>query len=128
MTEEIVKKKVMMVDDDKFLLDMYGLKFKACGYEIIGEPSSSEALEKLKNCEVVDIFMTDIVMPGIDGWELIKLIRENDLIPNAKIIVLSNQGDKQDLEKGVQYKVDGYIVKATSTPSEVVNKVKEIIS
>ncbi len=113
--------KILLVDDDRFLLDMYSLKFKKSGLEIEALGSSLSALEKLRTGDIYDILILDIIMPGMDGIEFLKKMREEKLIPNATIIMLTNQAD--DLEKAKVFSVDGYIIKATTIPSEVVEQV-----
>jgi len=112
--------KILLVDDDRFLLDMYTLKFKKSGLEIDAVGNGLLALEKLRVGNVYDILILDIIMPSMDGLELLKMIRTEKLVPNAVIIMLTNQAD--DLEKAKEFNVDGYIIKATTIPSEVVEQ------
>ena len=114
----------MLVDDDHFLLDIYSLKFKTQGLNIVTADGSSEALEKIRNGDNPDIILLDIIMPTMDGLELLKIIRDEKLVPLAVIIMLTNQSD--EMEKAKELGVDGYIIKATSIPSEVVSQVMEI--
>jgi len=116
--------KILLVDDDRFLLDMYSLKFKKSGIEVGAVSSSPAALEKLRTGGVYDVLILDIIMPNMDGIELLKTIRAEKLVPNATIVMLTNQSE--DLEKAKQYNVDGYIIKATTIPSEVVESVVAI--
>jgi len=120
--------KVMLVDDDSFLLDMYSLKFKNAGYEVEAVNDPNVALDRIRGGYEPDIVLFDIVMPGTGGWGFIKQIREEKLIPKVTAIVLSNQGQQSDFDESKEYKVDGYVVKALSTPSEVLEKVKGIHS
>ncbi|MFA7194068.1 MAG: response regulator [Candidatus Paceibacterota bacterium] len=126
MTDAEKNKKIMLVDDDSFLLDMYALKFKNSGYEIITCDNPEEAVEKLKAGENPDIVLFDLVMAGIGGWGFIKAVRENKLAENAIFMVLSNQGQQIDFDTAKQYNVDGYVVKALSTPSEVLTEVEKV--
>lgn len=126
MTDMTQNKKVMLVDDDTFLLEMYSLKFKNSGYEVLTVNNPEEAVEKIKGGENPEIVLFDIVMPGIGGWGFIKAIRENNLLENATFIVLSNQGQQIDFDTSKQYNVDGYVVKALATPSEVLQQVEKI--
>lgn len=119
-------KKIMLVDDDAFLLDMYSLKFKNSGYDIITVNNPEEAVEKLKGAEVPDVVLFDLVMAGIGGWGFIKAVRENNLAVDSIFIVLSNQGQQVDFDTAKQYNVDGYVVKALSTPSEVLTEVERV--
>lgn len=124
MAKENNQLKILLVDDDKFLLDMYSLKFKKSGLDIDISSSSQAALEKIKDDGKYDIVLLDIIMPGMDGLELLKVVREEKLIPNSIIIMLTNQAD--DFEKAKNLGVDGYIIKATTIPSEVVEQVLTI--
>lgn len=116
--------KVLLVDDDRFLLDMYSLKFKKSDIDIETCSSSSGALETLRNDSTFDVILLDIIMPGMDGLELLKKIRDENLANKAKVVMLTNQAD--DYEKAKALGVDGYIIKATTIPSEVVDQVVTI--
>jgi len=114
------KLKILLMDDDRFLLDMYALKFKSGGHEIETVSSSVTALEKLRNKEVFDVLILDIIMPGMSGIELLKTIRDEKLALGAAVIMLTNEMEEVQRAKDLQ--ADGYIVKATATPSEVVEQ------
>ncbi len=116
--------KIMLIDDDRFLLDMYSRKFKTQGLDIVTVDNSPGALEKLRNGEKPDIILLDIIMPTMDGLELLKILRDEKLVSSASVIMLTNQSD--GVERAKELGVDGYIVKATTIPSEVVSQVLEI--
>src|SRR3989344_5219610 len=113
-------KKVFIIDDDKFLLDMYALKFKESGFDVEVAVNAYEALEKLGHGYAPDVILLDVIMPGMDGLEFMKQAREKDLIRRSTVVILSNLGQKEDVEKGLQVGAKDYIVKASCTPSEVV--------
>ena len=121
------KKQILIVDDDKFLLDMYSVKFTECGLAVHPCHSAEEALETLRAGEHIDAILTDIVMPGMDGFELIQTIKTENINGNAPVIVLSNQGDETDIEKANELGAAGYIIKASTIPSEVLEKVLAVI-
>ena len=123
MTED-KQLKILLIDDDKFLLDMYSLKFKKSGLEIDISVNSQAALDKLKGGNSYDIILLDIIMPTMDGLELLKIIRDEKLAKDTTIIMLTNQAD--DFEKAKYLGADGYIIKATTIPSEVVEQVISI--
>ena len=120
------KTKILIVDDDKFLVDMYSLKFNENGYEVTTASSGADAVKKLEAGLVPDIYLVDVVMPIMDGFELVENIKEKFDGHRGVIVILSNLGQKEDVEKGLSLGADGYIVKASATPTEVVNKVREI--
>lgn len=118
--------KVFIVDDDKFLLGMYSLKFANNGYDVDTTVGSVAALEKLRNGAKPDIVLLDIIMPFMDGLQLLKTIRDEKLVENAIIVMLTNQSQSSDIERAKDLKVDGYIVKAATIPSEVLHEVEKI--
>lgn len=120
------KKKVMIVDDDQFLIDMYSLKFSKAGFDVEAVTKGEEALEKFQGGFDPDILILDIVMPSLDGIGLLEKIRQEKFANNAAVIMLTNQGQKSDIDHAKKLKVDGYIVKATTIPSEVVEEVLNI--
>lgn len=120
-------KKIVFIDDDKFLLDMYVTKFKNSGFEVASFSSAQDALDKLKDATDYNAVVFDIIMPGMDGWAFAEEYRKHNLLPNAKLIVLSNQSQQADITKAEQFKVDLFIIKALKTPSEVVQEINKII-
>ena len=125
--EDIKKLKMLIVDDDKFLVDMYARKFSLSGYDVDTARSGSEALEKIGHEPIPEIFLVDLIMPQMDGFQLVCEIRKKDTAKNQIIIILSNLGQQDDIEKGLKCGADGYIIKASATPAEVVAKVEDII-
>lgn len=123
---ETKSNKVLIVDDDKFLLDMYAIKFSEQGFDVETALGGEPALEKVEGGYLPDIFLVDLLMPKIDGFQFIEKLKEKGLNKNAVIIILSNLGQKEDIDKGLNLGVDGYIIKASATPSEVVAKVLDI--
>ena len=121
------KVKIAIVDDDKFLLDMYAMKFNEKGYDVKPFLRAAEVLDGLAAGDFIpDIFVVDVIMPEMDGFTLVDEIHKRNLAPNSVAIILSNLGQKEDIERGLQVGADGYIIKASATPSEVVAKVEEI--
>jgi DNA-binding response OmpR family regulator len=125
MPEE-TRKKIFFVDDDRFLLDMYALKFTKAGYEIQTADATDVALKMLRDGYEPGILLVDIVMPGMDGLDMVGVIRRDKLVPKAIIIMLTNQGASDDVARARKLNVDGYIVKATTIPSEVLAEVEKI--
>lgn len=128
MAEENKEHKIMIVDDDSFLVDMYATKFGNSGISVEACKSGDELIEKLKAGGQSDLILLDIIMPGMDGMEALREIRKNKLGENIPVVMLTNQNDEKDIEETKQLGVAGYIVKATATPSEVVEEVLKIIS
>lgn len=122
------KKKILIVDDDSFLLDMYSLKFNQSGYEVITAQGADIALEKVHDGFTPDIVLLDIMMPGMDGFEMLEKMKQENICQSTIRIILSNRGQQSDITRGESLGASGYIVKASSTPAEVITKVSEIVS
>ncbi len=118
--------KLLLVDDDAFLRDMYATKFAEWGHVIDAADSAVMALQKIQQDQSFDVVLLDMIMPGMGGVELIATIRERFPELKAKYIVLSNQGQAEDIEEAKEVGADGYIIKAESIPSDVVKKVEAL--
>ncbi len=125
MNEEGQKKRILIIDDDRFLLDMYSLKFSEQNFDVLALPSATEALSKIEEGYMADVMLVDIIMEKMDGFAFVQEIKEKKLCPAAAIIILSNLGQQGDVDQGHKLGADGYIIKASATPSEVVAKVVE---
>ncbi|KKT96821.1 MAG: Response regulator receiver protein [Parcubacteria group bacterium GW2011_GWA2_45_15] len=117
-----IKHSVLIVDDDKFLLDMYRKKFESKGVTVDVAVGSAEALAKLRGGAKPDVLILDIIMPDIDGIELLETIRKEKLVPNSVVIMLTNESNWDRIEKAKSLGIKSYIVKATTIPSEVVEE------
>ncbi len=119
-------KKILIIDDDPFILEMYVLKLKEYDFQVETANNGKEGLAKLKEYQP-DLLLLDIVMPALDGFDILQEIKKT-AAPHLKIILLTNLGQKEDVERGMQLGADDYIIKAHFTPSEVVDKVKNILA
>jgi CheY-like chemotaxis protein len=119
--------KILLVDDDTFLRDMYATKFIECGHSVTTAVHATDALRLIEQDNNYDLIIVDMIMPGMTGIELMTELAK--IYPDNKIkfIVLSNQGQDQDLSEAKEAGAIGYIIKAQSIPSEVVKRVEEII-
>lgn len=118
--------KILLVDDDAFLSDMYATKFKEEGHEVEAAKSGELAIEALRS-QTFDVVLLDMVMPGISGLELLTKIKKDKLGGDPTCIVLSNQGEDEDIEAAKKAGASGYIIKAELIPSEVVAAVNKFV-
>jgi len=119
--------KILLIDDDAFLRDMYATKFTEKGYFIESAENAEVALSKLHENEY-DVVLTDSIMPGMTGIELLARIQKEKLAGNPVCIMLSNQGEESDKKAALAAGAVGYIVKAELIPSEVVAEVLRLVS
>ena len=119
--------RIYLTDDDRFLLDMYAVKFKGAGHNVTACQGGAVLLDHLRKDAPPDAILLDVVMPDMDGFQVLETIRKEKLAPNTKIIMLSNQGQDTDIEKAKQLGAAGYIVKASAIPSEVLAETLAIL-
>lgn len=120
------QKSIFLIDDDSFLLDMYALKFKECGLPVEAISDAQIALEKIRQGAKPDIILVDIIMPGMNGFDFLEALQKEKLLPEAQLVVLSNQGQQEDIDRATKLGAHGYIIKASAIPSEVCEKVLAI--
>lgn len=118
--------KILLVDDDSYLREMYATKFKEKGHDVEGLGSGELAVEYLRE-KTVDVTLMDMVMPGMSGLELLEKIKKEKLGGDPACIVLSNQSEDTDRAEAKRVGATGYIVKAETIPSEVVTKVEALV-
>jgi DNA-binding response OmpR family regulator len=121
-------KKILVVEDDQLLLDLCCKKLQKEGFDVDIAIDGNTALEKIISNKP-DLILLDLVLPGIDGFEILKKVREdsNDKIKKIPIIILSNLGQESDIEKGKKLGATDYFIKASVTTEEIVRKVKDLL-
>jgi len=126
MAEE--KTKVLIVEDDKFLSELISTKLDKEGYDIILANDGEQGLKKTLE-EKPNIILLDIMLPGMDGFEVLEnLKRHTDpAIKNIPVIILSNFGQEEKVERGLSLGAVDYLVKANFTTGEIVQKIKEVL-
>jgi PleD family two-component response regulator len=127
--ENIEDKKILIIDDDNFLLDMYAMKFKKEGFDVVAIADAEKAMNQLKEGSIKPkIILFDLIMPKMDGLAFLKELHDQKIADKFVKIILSNQGQQSDVDIANKIGIDGYIVKALYTPSEVVKQVIEIFN
>jgi len=119
--------KIIIVEDDPMISEIYQKKFSESDFEVLVADSGEQALELVKKNEV-DLILLDLIMPKMDGFEVIKNIRSGNYNQKAKIIVFSNLSQKEDQDKAIKLGADGFIIKSDYTPSALIDEVKRIFN
>lgn len=118
--------KVLIVEDDKFLRDLIVQKLDKEGFKVSEAIDGEEGLKKIKE-EPVHLILLDLILPGIDGFEVLKKIKEDPKTASVPVIILSNLGQKEDVERGLKLGAQDYLIKAHFTPGEIIEKVKNAV-
>lgn len=119
-------KKILIIEDDKFLRELIVQKFVKEGYEISESVDGEDGLKKIKASKP-DLILLDLILPGIDGFEVLSQIKENQTLSSIPVIIFSNLGQKEDVEKGLKLGAVDYLIKAHFTPGEIIEKVKNVL-
>ena len=119
-------KSILLVEDDPFLIDIYTNKLKEAGFGADAAEDGETALRKIKE-KKPDLVLLDIVLPNVDGWELLKQIKAEAGLKDLKVIILSNLSQKEEVAKGMELGAAKYLIKAHYTPGEVVEEIKKLL-
>ncbi len=121
-----IKQKVLLVEDDSFLSEMYYLKLKNVGYMVETAYDGEMALEKVVKIKP-DLVLLDLRLPKLNGFEVLKRIKNDKNLSHIPVIVLSNLGEKEDIQKSLDLGADDYLIKAHFTPTEILEKIVEVL-
>jgi len=120
------KIKILVVEDETFLLDLYETKLEQSGYEVIKASNGEEGFS-LAMLERPELILLDILMPKVDGYELLKKLKADSKTKDIPAIIFSNLSQKEEIEKGLKLGAKDYIIKTSVTPTELEAKVKEYL-
>lgn len=120
------KVKILIIEDDPFLSEMYLAKLIQSGFDVDVASDGKTGLDKVKTL-MPTLVLLDIVLPQMDGFEILEDIRKNQKLKDILVVLLTNLGQRGDVERGVALGANGYIIKAHYTPTAVVAKVKEVL-
>lgn len=118
------KKKILLIEDEPFIQDIYLKKFKDAGFDVTCAFSAEEAQKLLKR-KSVHLIILDILLPKEDGFSFLKRLRKDK--DNIPVVILSNLTGEECLKKAKKYRAKDYLVKSDHTPSEIVKIIQQII-
>jgi len=119
-------KTILIIEDDKFLRELITQKLIQEGYETSEAIDGEEGIKKIKE-EKPSLILLDLILPGIDGFEVLSQTKEDPAISSIPVIILSNLGQKEDIERGLKLGAVDYLIKAHFTPGEIIEKIKNIL-
>lgn len=118
---------ILIVEDDKFLRDLVVKKLTAEGFTVHAVIDGEEGLALMQK-EKPDLVLLDLLLPGIDGYEVLERMRKNPTLSSIPVVVLSNLGQEEDVNRAMQLGVKDFLVKARYTPAEIVREVRKILN
>ena len=119
--------KILIVEDEEFLSEMYKIKFEQAGYATIVAGDGAEGFELAKK-ELPDLVLLDLILPKLDGFKVLAKLRQEPSTKKIKVFILSNLGQSDEVDKGMKTGADGYFIKANLTPSQLLEKVNGIFN
>lgn len=120
------KKTILIIEDDKFLRELISQKLKKEGFTISEAVDGEKGVTKAKT-EKPDLILLDLILPGIDGFEVLAGIKKDHTVAGIPVIILSNLGQKEDIERGFNLGAVDYLIKAHFTPGEIIKKIKTVL-
>lgn len=117
---------VLLVEDDVFLAGIYQKKFEMEGYKITTAEDGEKGLAEAKK-KKPDIILLDVLLPKMDGFAVLQKLKTDPAVKDIPVILLTNLGQKDDVEKGLEAGASDYLIKAHFKPSEIVDKVKKVL-
>ena len=118
-------KKILIIEDDKFLRELIAQKLLKEEYDIVEAVDGEKGIKAIKE-EKPDLVLLDLILPGIDGFEVLSKTKEDPAVSEIPIIILSNLGQKDDIERGLKMGAIDYLIKAHFTPGEIIEKIENI--
>lgn len=117
---------ILLVDDDEFLLNIYKTKFEMEKFKVYKAEDGESGL-LLAQRKKPDILLLDVLMPKMDGFTVLEKLKQNEKTKNIPVILHTNLGQKEDVDRGLAGGAVDYVIKAHFKPSEIVDKVKKIL-
>lgn len=121
------KRTLLIIEDDAFIAGMYLTKLTKLGYDARVATDGEEGWKLLTTGPLPDLLLLDIVLPKKDGFEILAALRGDPARKHLPVILLTNLGQKPDVQRGLELGADDYIIKAHFTPSEVVEKIEKLL-
>ncbi|HAI74360.1 MAG TPA: response regulator [Candidatus Moranbacteria bacterium] len=118
---------ILIVEDEPMISDIYQKKFRDQGFEVLSATAGDQVLEMVRKQKKVDVILLDLLIPKMDGFEVIRNLRNGRYDPKIKIVVSSNLNQLKDMDKAFALGADSFFIKAHFTPSQVVREVNKII-
>ncbi len=126
MEGEKTKKRILIAEDDEMLMEIYKKKFENSDYELFFAKDGKEALESIKKNDPA-VVLLDLVMPEMDGFKVLEMIKEDPKIKDVKIIIASNLSQGNEKEKALKLGASEFLIKSDHNLNELADKIKNYL-
>lgn len=120
------KQKILIIEDEKALMNVMRIKLESENYEVLTALGGEEGIKVIQE-KMPDLVLLDIIMPEMDGFEVLEKLKVNEETKDIPVIVLSNSGREEEIEKGRKLGAVDYLIKAQLSLEEMVEKVKKYL-
>lgn len=120
-----MKKKILIIEDEEYLSEMYKIKLVAEGYDVIIANDGKEGLE-MAYLEQPDLILLDLMMPKMNGFQVLEKLKEKERTSKIKVYILSNMSQTDEIKKGVSLGADGFLIKANLTPTQIADFIHKV--
>lgn len=127
MSDNNTKRKILIIEDDFFIRELYERQFEKEGYAITGAPDGPEGLLKANEIRP-DLILLDIMLPKLNGLDLLRTLKSKPETKDIPVILLTNLGQESVIKEGFKIGAEGYLIKSAYTPSQIIEEVKEFLT
>ena len=120
------KKNILIVEDDQFFRELLKKKLTSVGFSIIEASNGEEGVEKVKS-KKPDLIILDLLLPNIDGFEVLSKVKTSSDTSSTPVIIVSNLGQQEDIEKGMKLGANDYLIKSQFDIESIVSKINNIL-
>ncbi len=117
-----MKQNILVIEDDSFLRDLLKKKLESFGFQVSEAIDGDKGIKKAKE-EKPDLILLDLLLPTTDGFEVLSRVKQESSTSSIPVVILSNLGQKEDIDRCMKLGATDYLIKAQSTPDDIVAKI-----
>lgn len=123
----MVKKTILIIEDDNFLQGLEAKKLEKEGYHVLTASNGAETFKIMEGGVELDLILLDLLLPEVDGFTILKRIREDEKLGEIPVIIFSNMSEESDVEKATKLGISEFMVKSNFTLDELATKIRLLI-
>ena len=121
-----MKKNILIIEDDEFFRELISKKLTSSGFSMSEAVDGQKGIDKVKSSKP-DLILLDLLLPNVDGFEVLSTLKENPKTSSIPVIILSNLSSGDDIEKGLKLGAADFLIKSQSASEEIIEKIKSFL-
>ncbi len=121
-----MNQKILVVEDDQIMAGLLTEKLAKAGMEVLYATDGESCFKELEKT-IPDVILLDLILPGTSGFDVLKKIKSDNRTKTASVIILSNLGSREEIQKGLALGADAYLIKANVLIDEIIEKIQEVL-